>query len=409
MIQVDQFPLNKLKPKANNPRLIHLAKFEKLKQSLSEFPKMMTLRPLIVDHETMEVLGGNMRLRALKELGYTEVPFDWVRYADELTYEEKRRFTIVDNVSFGEFDYDILANEWAEEDLSAWGVDTPTDWGEDPSTEASEDHYVAPLDLETTIQPGDLIEIGHHRLLCGDAVNPEDVANCLGGNKPYLMITDPPYGVNYDPEWRKSQVTKGFGAKLKAVKKVANDDQFDWTPAWQLSPASVAYVWHGGKFAGEVSENLRDAEYEIRSQIIWAKPSLTFGRGHYHWKHEPCWYCVKKGKKGNWTGDRKQTTVWEIAGLNPAGRSHDDQDETLGHSTQKPVECMARPMRNHGGDVYDPFVGSGTTIVAAHQTNKRCFAMEIDPLNCQMYIDRMIKLDPNIVVKINGEIYGREI
>jgi DNA modification methylase len=398
--------LNQLKPKSNNPRLIQLAKFEKLKTSLTEFPKMMALRPLIVDRETGEVLGGNMRFRALKELGYTEITRDWIKYADELSYEEKRRFVIVDNLSFGEFDYDLLANEWEAAELIDWGADIPEDWGNDQTDPADqEDYYIAPLNLSTNIQPGDLIEIGHHRLLCGDALNQEDVSKVLGGNKPYLMITDPPYGVNYDPEWRTSQVTKGFGAKLKAVRKVENDDQFDWTDAWRLSPSSVAYVWHGGKFAGEVSQNLRDAEFEIRSQIIWAKPSLTFGRGHYHWKHEPCWYCVKKGKKGNWTGDRKQTTVWEIAGLNPAGRSNDDLDETLGHSTQKPVECMARPMRNHGGDVYDPFHGSGTTMVAAHQNNKRCFAIDIDPVNCQMTIDRMIKLDPDIIIKVNGNDY----
>jgi len=179
---------------------------------------------------------------------------------------------------------------------------------------------------------------------------------------------------------------------------VHNDDRSNWQEAYVLFTGDIAYVWHGDHHAKVVIQNLEDAGFVMVAQIIWAKNNIVIGRGDYHFKHEPCIYAVRKGKKHNWQGSRKENSLWEIDKPN--------KSET-GHSTQKPVECMARPIRNNTYEmesVYDPFIGSGTTMVASHQLNRKCYGMEIDPKYCQVIIDRMRKLDPEIVIKKNGEV-----
>lgn len=398
--------ISTIKTNPSNPRLIKDDKFKKLCQSIKDLPKMMELRPIVVDENNI-VQGGNMRLKALQELGYKEIPATWIKQAKDFTPDELKEFIIKDNVGFGEWDWDMLANEWDTEQLTEWGLDIP-DFA--INKEVTEDDYEIPDEIETDIVLGDLFEIGQHRLLCGDSTSADDVSKLLDGGKPNLMVTDPPYGVNYDPGWRKITEGSGFGAKIKAKGKVQNDDKVEWNEAYSLFTGNIAYVWHAGRHAEEVSRNLRDCGFEIICQIIWAKPSLTFSRGDYHWQHEPCWYAVKKGSKHYWAGDRKQTTLWEIAGINPAGRSQDTNDKVVGHGTQKPVECMARPIKNNTYEresVYDPFLGSGTTMVAAHQLNRKCYGMEIDPKYCQVIIDRMLKLDANIEIRKNGELLSK--
>ena len=379
--------LKDIRPNPDNPRVIRDEKFQKLKRSIEEFPKMMSLRPIVIDADGV-ALGGNMRLRALQDLGYKEVPDEWVRRAEELTDDEKRRFVIADNVGFGEWAWDALANEWDAEDLEAWGLDLPEFIEE--IKEAEDDGFEMPDEVHTDIVPGDLFEIGPHRLLCGDSTNADDVPKLLGGKKPLLMVTDPPYGVEYDPEWRKEA---GINKNAAKMGKVSNDSRADWREAWSIAPASVAYVWHAGRYASIVAESLEVCDFEIRNQIIWAKDKFALSRGAYHWQHEPCWYAVKKGAKSYWIGDRSQSTLWQI---------NSREDKGHGHGTQKPVECMARPLKNHEGDVYDPFLGSGTTMVSAHQLGRICYGMEIDPKYCQVIVDRMRKLDPDIEIKRNG-------
>lgn len=370
----------------SNPRTIKDERFKKLVKSIEEFPKMMALRPIIIDADGM-ILGGNMRFKALKELKYKEVPDEWIKRADSLTDEEKQRFIIEDNVPFGEWDFDILANEWDADQLAEWGLEIP-DFA--VNKEVTEDDYEIPDEIKTDIVLGDLFEIGPHRLLCGDSTIADDVSKLLGGKEPYLMVTDPPYGVVYNADWRNHT---GMARADRAIGKVSNDDRCDWGDAWALSPSAVAYVWHAGIKSNVVQDSLERCNYQLRSQIIWAKNNIVISRGDYHVKHEPCFYAVKKGSKGNWASDRKQNTIWEI---------DKPQKSETGHSTQKPVECMARPIRNHDGDVYDPFLGSGTTMVAAHQLNRKCYGMELDPKYCQVIVDRMRKLDPSIEIKKNG-------
>jgi DNA modification methylase len=190
------------------------------------------------------------------------------------------------------------------------------------------------------------------------------------------MVTDPPYGVEYDPTWRHAAGVNNSSRRGK----VKNDERADWAEAWALFPGAIAYVWHGALHATTVAESLVREGFTIRAQIIWAKERLVIGRGDYHWQHEPCWYAVRK--KGNWTGDRKQTTLWSI--------SSRDQDAETVHGTQKPVECMRRPMLNNsqpGEAIYEPFLGSGTTLIAAESTGRICYATELDPL----YVDVAVR------------------
>ena len=230
--------------------------------------------------------------------------------------------------------------------------------------------------------PGDLWLLGEHRLVCGDSTNADHVALALGGAKPALMVTDPPYGVSYQPRWRTGA---GLQRKSPRTKEIANDSRASWLEAWRLFTGDVAYVWHGALHAGVVEADLSKAGLQLRAQIIWNKAAIVIGRGNYHWKHEPCLYVVRKGATAKWIGGRKQSTVWDIAGKH--GISSGDDVDTE-HSTQKPLECMARPMRNHEGEAYDPFLGSGTSLIVAQKLGRRCYGLELDPSWCDVIVQR---------------------
>lgn len=387
--------ISQLKIKSNNPRKIDQPQIEKLMQSIKDFPKMMELRPIVYDPVTMEVLGGNQRLTAIKKLGMKDIPDSWTRSADTLSDDEKRRFVIQDNHQSGEWDFEILNAEWGDIDLKGMGIVLP-DGYDTGSGDAQDDDFETPDNvqtIETNIKRGDIIEIGNHRLMCGDSTSESDVKSLLLGNSPEMMVTDPPYGVEYDPSWRTPLGLNDNGA----FGKVENDDRCDWTEAWKLSPSQVCYVYHASVKTVDVFMSLANAGFEPINLIIWNKSSLCIGRGDYHHKHEPIWYMHKKGKTHLWAGSRKESTVWDI--------NKPSKTETI-HSTQKPVECMSTPIKNHTAkSIYDPFIGSGTTMVACHQLDRICYGMEISPQYCQVVIDRMKKLDAGISIKINGEEY----
>jgi DNA modification methylase len=229
---------------------------------------------------------------------------------------------------------------------------------------------------------GDLWQLGKHRLACGDAADPIIVNRLLGKERPRIMVTDPPYGVDYDPQWRATELKHG---RTVAGGKLLNDDRADWREAWKLFPGDIAYVWHAGRNATAVDISLQAADFPVRSQIVWDKCRLIISRGHYHWQHEACWYAVRKLKTVNWQGGRKQTTVWPIRHRRSA----------TGHGTEKPLDCMRRPILNHtlqGDAVYEPFLGSGTTMIAAEMTGRRCFAIELSPEYCGLSIARWEQL-----------------
>lgn len=243
-----------------------------------------------------------------------------------------------------------------------------------------DDFDTTPEETQTRVMYGDLWQCGEHRVLCGDSTKSEDVGRVMAGETPKLMVTDPPYGVEYDADWRNEAAEKGLISHAASrVGKVTADDRVDWSDAWRLFPGDVVYCWHADRHASEVQRSLEAAGFEMRSQIIWAKTVFAISRGHYHWQHEPCWYAFRSGQTAGWIGDRSQSTLWQIGW---------DKNVEGGHSTQKPVECMARAIRNHEGDVYDPFCGSGTTLIACERTNRKARVIEIEPKYVNVILSR---------------------
>lgn len=390
--------LSALKANPNNPRVIRDARFEKLKNSIQEFPKMMKLRPIVIDNTGM-ILGGNMRLRALQELGFKEIPDEWVKQADELTEDEKRRFIIADNVGFGDWEWETLANEWDAGELDAWGLEVPG-FEEDQKAEAQEDDYEIPEVIHTDIVPGDLFEIGPHRLLCGDSTQTDTFAKLMGDALADLVITDPPYNVNYEG---------GTKDKLTIENDNKSDEDFyqflyDFytAQAAYCKPGAAWYVWHASSEVVNFSSAYKAAGLLLKQQLIWVKNQLVIGRQDYQWMHEPCLYGWKPGDSHKWYSDRKQTTVLNF-----------DKPQRNGeHPTMKPVKLIAYQMGNSSapGDVVaDAFGGSGTTMVAAHQLGRVAYLVEYDPKYCQVIVDRMLALDPALEVKRNGEPYIRPV
>ena len=272
-----------------------------------------------------------------------------------------------------DFDLDLVGFDEAElANLLAETTEGETDPDEVPEP---------PVDPVSVL--GDVWILGKHRIVCGDCTDQGVVDKALDGVKPHLMVTDPPYGVEYDANWRNEADRangKPYGAL--AVGEVLNDDRADWRDAWALFPGDVAYVWHAGNMAHVVAESLLACELNIRAQIIWAKHQFVIGRGDYHPHHEPCWYAVRKGKVGHYNGDRKQSTLWQIP---------KPQKSETGHSTQKPVECMKRPIENNsspGQAVYEPFSGSGTTIIAGEMTGRCIHAIELNPAYVDVAVTR---------------------
>ena len=279
-------------------------------------------------------------------------------------------------------DYDLELTGFDTSELDAFLADFDGDGGSGEGGGLTDDDKIPDKPVTPTTKTGDVWLLGSHRLMCGDSTDAGSVAVLLAGAEPHLMVTDPPYGVDYDPDWRNQALrSDGSPSDGRAVGTVENDDRSDWRDAWELFGGDVAYVWHAGLHAQTVLDSLTACGFEPKSQIIWSKSNFAIGRSHYHWKHEPCWYAVRKGKTEHWGSDRKQTTVWDI--------DKPVKSET-GHGTQKPVECMERPIRNNskpGDSVYDPFSGSGTTLIAAEKTNRTCYAMEVSPA----YVDVAIK------------------
>jgi len=339
-----------------------------------------------------EVVDGELRLKAAKRLGLTEVP---VILCDEWNPAQVKAFRLMANRSgtWAEWDEGLLALEL--EELSAVDFDLDLT-GFDPcevdrllAVDSKEDDREQHPEAVGVSQHGETWLCGLHRVLCGDCTSAIDVDRVFSGFKPVLMTTDPPYGVEYDPQWRERA---GLGDQ-RQTGAVRNDDQADWTEAFKLFPGNVAYIWHAGVHASTVAASLQAVGFRIRAQIIWYKQHFALSRGDFHWAHEPCWYAVREGKSSNWSGDRTQSTVWEIPNLNPFGGG--GEESATGHGTQKPIEVMRRAILNNskrGEIVYDPFLGSGTTLIAAQVTDRICHGLEIEPKYVDMTVRRWQEL-----------------
>jgi DNA modification methylase len=382
--QIELCATERLVPYARNPRKNDHA-VDRMAGSIREFGFKLP----ILARRNGEVVDGHLRLKAAHRLALTEVPVIW---CDEWTPAQVKAFRLLVNRSANWADWDdelltleLLDLKAADVDLAMTGFD-PAELDDLLFRPESEETSVSVPEIPTQAvsRPGDLWICDEHRILCGDATSADDVKRVIGSLMPVLMVTDPPYGVNYGPLWRQRA---GLGQQ-RQIGRVVNDDRVDWTPAYCLYPGDVAYVWHAGVHAVEAAASLQLADLEIRSQLVWIKQHFVLSRGNYHWQHEPCWYAVRKGKKANWCGGRTQSTVWQAANLNPFGG---DQEEATGHATQKPLELMKRPILNHthcGQCVYEPFLGSGTVLMACELTERVCCGLEIDPSYVDMSISR---------------------
>jgi DNA modification methylase len=394
MIKTKNVKISEIKVNPNNPRLIKDDKFAKLVQSIKELPQMLEIRPIVVNAD-MVVLGGNMRLKACKEAGLKEVP---IIIADNLTEDQQREFLIKDNVSGGEWDWNMIANEWDADQLNEWGLDIP-DFVSELNIEAEEDDFEVPDGgIETDIVIGDLFEIGEHRLLCGDSTQTDTFEKLMQGELADMVVTDPPYNVSYEG---------GTKEKLTISNDSMGDNEFytflyDFYSALTtvVKKGGAIYVWHSSSEVINFAKAMVDAGWLMKQQLIWAKSSMIMGRQDYQWKHEPCLYGWLEGASHNWYSDRKQTTIIEF----------DRPSRNAEHPTMKPIGLFGYQIENsskQGDIVIDAFGGSGTTMVACEQLNRKSRIIEFDPKYCQVIIDRMIKLNPSITIKLNGKPYTK--
>ena len=379
-----------IKPNLKNPRVLKDEKFEKLKRSISEFPEMLELRPIVVDADMM-VLGGNMRLRALQDLGVQEVP---VLIASELTEEQQRQFIIKDNVGFGEWDWDILGNEWNSQELEEWGLDV---WQPEVETEleAEEDNYEIPNEIKTDIVLGDLFEIGEHRLLCGDSTDSDQVAKLMNGEKADMVLSDPPYGMFLDADYSSLNWGDRKGKKYDNV----IGDHHDFNPELintffkHFDYCKEMFLW-GADYYFELLPEFKKGNY-----IVWDKTLQSNGDAGSNSEFELCW-----------SRQKHKRVVLHFNWFRYFGLQSQDTKTRL-HPTQKPLEVNKHFIESYSKEkeyIIDLFLGSGSTMVAAHQLNRKCYGMELDPKYCQVIIDRMHKLDPTLEIKINGKPYIKQ-
>jgi DNA modification methylase len=384
-----------LTPDPRNARTHSAEQVEQLRASYREFG---FTNPILLKPSGMIGAGHGRHLMALAE-NIAQVPTITLN----LTPKQWQAYAIADNQLAMNAGWNVELLKAELEAIDAAGFNIPALIGFSADELAELDVSGFTIDQKTAaeeatppVEPaisrrGDLWILGDHRVLCGDATAKVDVERLLAGAKPHLMVTDPPYGVDYDARWR---LDKGLNKihQKRAAGRVQNDTTVDWREAWALFAGDVAYVWHASYFISTTQASLEAAKFRMRSQIIWFKPSLVIGRGDYHSQHEPCWYAVRLQKTGHWSGGRKQSNVWQIANMHATQGSTDDGKTS--HSTQKPVECMRRPILNNsrkGDAVYDPFLGSGTTIIAAQTEGRKCYGLEIEPAFVDVIVRRWEK------------------
>jgi len=392
--------IHEVKMNPSNPRIIKDDKFAKLVESIKSFPEMLEKRPIILNTEHM-VLGGNMRLKACKEAGLKQVPImvaDW-------TPEQQREFIVKDNVGFGEWDWEELKLEWADEPLADWGLDVLE---AQEVLAAEEDDYEVPEGgIQTDIVLGDLFEIGPHRLLCGDSTDSEAVARLMDGEKADMVFTDPPYNVDYVGKTKEKLKIQNDKHTISEFKKLISDALANL----------IIFTKRGGSYyvCIPLEVGVTDLFLEkmhLQSVLIWLKNTIVMGRKDYQQQTEPILFLTNTeeesyegivygwnfGDSHEFYGGRKQSNVWKF-----------DKPQRNGeHPTMKPIPLVGKAIINSSRAkelTLDLFLGSGSTMVAAHQLNRKCYGMELDPKYCQVIVDRMLKLDPSIEVKRNGEKY----
>jgi DNA modification methylase len=399
--------INEVKSNPNNPRIIKDDKFKKLVASIKELPQMLQLRPIVVN-EDMIVLGGNMRLKACKEAGLKEIP---IIKASELNEEQQRAFIIKDNVGFGEWDWDALANEWDAEQLAEWGLDVPNFDGVE--LDAVEDDFDAPEGgIETDIVIGDLFEIGEHRLLCGDSTDSDSVAKLMNGKKANMAFTSPPYNAG------KSEALSGNTHTTDNKYNEYNDNQ-----------KQSDYL---DLLCGFTNNAILNSEYLICNIQSLAGNKIALIEYLHEYRNNFIDVAIwDKGHGAPAMAENVLTSAWEymffISSKENASRAipnanfrgtvpniyrgtpNRNNEFSNVHAATFPIDLpeWALKFTKENDIVLDQFLGTGTTMVAAHQLNRKCYGMELDPKYCQVIIDRMLKLDPSLSVKRNSETYAK--
>lgn len=420
---IEKVKINSIRENNENPRYIKEDKFKKLVKSINDFPEMLRIRPVVVNKDNI-ILGGNMRYKAAKELGLDEI---YILRAEELTEEQQAEFIIKDNLGYGEWDWDLVANIWDLQTLSDWGMDIPDALeSEQKQDEAYEDNYEEPEELEVFIKEGDLIEIGKHKLYCASSTDEKNWKSLLDEKEIDLVVTDPPYNVDYEG---------ATGLKIMND-KMSNDSffkfLFDFYKATNehVKKGGGWYVWHADSEGHNFRMAMKEAGILLKQCIIWVKNSLVLGRQDYQWQHEPCLYGWKEGAAHYFIDERYHTTIIEDEEIDIDKLNKQELKELLKktyshyirktvvkcdkpkrndvHPTMKPIKLLEPFIKNSskkGELIADGFLGSGSTMVAAHQLNRICYGMELDPKYCQVIIDRMQKLDSGLEIKINGKQY----
>jgi DNA modification methylase len=396
-LRMETWPIDRLIPYARNPRKNDAA-VDRMCGSIREFGFKI---PCLVRSDG-EVIDGHLRLKAARQLGLTDIP---VILCDEWTPAQVKAFRLLVNRSatWADWDQELLTIELLDLqgldfDLSLTGFDSKEIddflWKDIPDEDAT-----PPLPEVPITQPGDLWLCGSHRVLCGDATDAKAVSRLLGQCQPFLMVTDPPYGIELDSEWRDRAGLNGCGAAEPSYLKhrtkghratsISGDTRADWSAAFALVPSlEVGYVWHASTFTREVLDGLLRIGFLHHQQIIWDKGRMVLTRTHYWFQHEPCWYVRKKNAP--WYGKAgENSTIW--ASPSPKFIMGGSDEEKFDHPTQKPVELMRRPILNHtkpGELVYEPFLGSGTTLAAAEVTQRVCYGLELDPKYADVVVQR---------------------
>jgi DNA modification methylase len=386
--------ISEIKLNPNNPRLIKDDKFTKLVQSIKDFPEMLDIRPIVVNAD-MVILGGNMRFKACKEAGLKEVP---IIVADNLTEEQQREFLIKDNTSGGEWDFEMLANEWDVEQLDSWGLDIPN-FDSDEVLEAEDDDFDGIPPAEPITVLGDLYEIGEHRLLCGDSTDSDQVAKLMNGQKADMVFTDPPYGMKLDADYSEMSNNSTF-AKEKGIKNgkkydnVIGDhndfsDELINTIFSHFNDTKEVFIW-GADYFAELLPNKNEGSW-----VVWDKRVDENFDKMYGSAFELCW-----------SKNRHKREIARIRWASAFG-TEKEFDHKRHHPTQKPTELASWFFNKWGKEndlIVDLYLGSGTSIITSHQLKRKCYGMELDPKYCDVIVKRMVKLDPTLIVKRNGVV-----
>jgi DNA modification methylase len=402
--------IKRVQPNPNNPRAIRDARFEKLKQSIIDFPEMLEKRPLVcyTEGKNYIVLGGNMRLKALQDIGHGEVP---IMLADDWTEEQRAQFLIKDNVGFGEWDWNTLANEWDADKLEAWGLELPP--MDAIELAAEEDDYEMPEQIETDIVLGDLFEIGEHRLLCGDSTDSDAVCKLMDGQKAQIAFTSPPYNAG------KSEALSGNTHTTDNKYNEYNDNQ-------KQSDYLALLI-------GFTNNALINSEYLICNIQSLAGNKIALIDYLYQYKNNFIDVAIwDKGHGAPAMAENVMTSAWEYMFFISSKENATRAIPNAGFRGTVPNIYRGKPQRNNefsnvhaatfpidlpewalqftttGNIILDQFLGTGTTMVASHQLKRKCYGMELDPKYCQVIIDRMIKLDPTLEIKRNGQTYNRQ-